>query len=188
MNKFPQLTMRELLLSVVFIGLGCAALAAGGIMAAIFLGGALIATTAFAIVAFVGRDALRAAAIGFLVPVIVYAASIYAGGSSELDPYGNLPTTKLIRPAFHLIVREEWIDAMTGKPVPDYDPATDTGSRILGGYPSFAGAPVALKETPDRTTFMSVAHALLAMVLGYAGSRFAIYVHGRQGLVLETRH
>jgi hypothetical protein len=172
MSNYPQLTLRELLLAVLFIGLGCAALVAGGVMATIFLGGALIITTAFAIVAFVGRDETRAAAIGFLVPVIIYAASILAVGSSELDPYGHLPTTKLIQPTHPLIVQQEWINAMTGEPIPDYDPTT----AITG--PGFLQ--VSLRETPDRPTFMSVAHTLLAMVFGYAGSKFAIYIHRRQ--------
>jgi hypothetical protein len=187
MSKYPQLTLRELLLGIVLLGLGCAGLVAGGVTAAIFLGVALIVTIAFAIVGFVGRDEPRAAAIGFLVPVIVYAASIYAVGSSELDPYGNLPTTKLIRPAHGLIVRQEWINAMTGEPLPDYDPTTaQSAGGSVPGMPTFGGAPVGLKETPDRTTFMSVAHSLLAMLLAYAGSKFAVYVHRRQTLPRES--
>ncbi|MEX2138316.1 MAG: hypothetical protein WD894_03595 [Pirellulales bacterium] len=150
---------------------------AGGVMATIVLGVVLIVTIGFAIVAFVGRDELRAAAIGFLVPVIVYAASIFAVGSSELDPYeGKLPTTKLIQPAFRLIVRAEWVNVMTGEPMPDYDPTNPGPYGAIGP----AGPPVGLKETPDRTIFMSVAHALLAMVFGYAGSKFAVYVYRRQ--------
>jgi hypothetical protein len=172
MSKYPQLTLRELLLGVLFIGLGCAALVAGGVMATIFLGVALILTVCFAIVAFVGRDEPRAAAIGFSVPVTVYAASIFAVGSSELDPYGHLPTTKLIQPTHPLIVRQEWINAMTGELIPDHDPTT----AITG--PGFLQ--VSLRETPDRATFMSVAHTLLAIVFGYAGSKFAVYVHRRQ--------
>ena len=174
MSKYPQLTLRELLLGILFLGLGCAGLVAGGVMATIVLGVELIIIMGVGIVAFVGRDEARAAAIGFLVPVVVYAASIYALGSSELDPYdGKLPTTKLIEPAFRVIIRKEWINAMTGEPVPGYDP---TKAPVGGG--GFAS--VGLKETPDRTTFMSVAHALLAMLLGYAGSKFAVYVYRRQ--------
>jgi hypothetical protein len=182
MSKYPQLTIRELMLDIVFVGIGFAGLVAGGVMAAIFLGGALIVTIAFAIVAFVGRDESRAAAIGFLVPVIIYAASILAIGHSELDPYGNLPTTKLIQPAHRLIVRQEWINAMTGEALPDYDPTTAPkfGGGGVGGLYTVGGAPVGMKETPDRTTFMSVAHALLAMVFGYTGSKFAVYIHRRQ--------
>jgi hypothetical protein len=174
--------VRELMLGILIIGLGCAGLLAGGVMAAVFLGGAMIVAMGFAIVALVGRDELRAAAIGFLVPVVGYAASIYAVGSSEMDPYGNLPTTKLIQPAFHAIVRVEWINVMTGEPMPDYDPtkaSSDPGS--IGGLPTFAGATVGAKETPERTTFMSVAHTFLAMVFGYVGMKFAGYVYRRQG-------
>ncbi len=174
MNKYPQVTLRELMLGVLFIGLGCAGLLTGGVMASIFLGGAFIVTIGFAIVALVGRDELRATAIGFLVPVIAYAASIIAVGSPELDPYGNLPTTKLIRPAFELIVRQEWINPTTGQPMPAYDPTT---APMGPSGPTFNGLPVHIRETPDRTAFMSVAHALLAMLFGYAGSKFAVFVY-----------
>jgi hypothetical protein len=177
MSKYPQLTLRELMLGVFFVGLGCAGLVAGGLMATIVLGVVLITIMGVGIVAFVGRDEVRAAAIGFLIPVFVYSVSIYSLGSSELDPYeGKLPTTKLIEPAFRVIVRQEFIDAMTGEPMPGYDPTT----APVGGGGSFGLSSVSLKETPDRTIFMSVAHALLAMVLGYAGSKFAVYVYHRQ--------
>jgi len=180
MSKYPQLTLRELMLGILFIGSGCAGLLTGGVMATIVLGVALIVTIGVAIVALVGRDELRAAAIGFLVPVIVYAASIFAAGSSELDPSeGKLPTTKLIQPAHQLVVRAEWVNLMTGEPVPDYDPTTTAPTGPYGAN-RFAAPPVGLKETPDRTTFMSVAHALLAMVFAYAGSKFAVYVYRRQ--------
>ena len=186
MSKYPQLTLRELMLGVLLIGLGCAGLLAGGMMATIFLGAMLIVTIGFAIVAFVGRDEPRAAAIGFLVPVIGYAASIVAVGSSAMDPYGNLPTTQLIQPAFHAIVRVEWINVMTGEPLPDYDPKTaKVESGSFGGMPTFGGAPVGAKETPDRTTFMSVAHTFLAMLFGYVGMKFAAYVYRRQNPLVK---
>jgi hypothetical protein len=176
MSKYPQLTLGELMLGVLLIGLGCAGLLAGGMMATIFLGAMLIVTIGFAIVAFVGRDEPRAAAVGFLVVVIAYAASILAVSSAELDPYeGKLPTTKLIQPAFRLVVRSEWINVVTGEPMPDFDPSNPGPYGAIG--PS--GPPVGLKETPDRTTFMSVAHTFLAMVFGYVGMKFAAYVYRR---------
>ena len=128
--------------------------------------------------------------------MIAYAASIFAVGSSELDPYeGKLPTTKLIEPAFRLVVRQEWFNVNTGEPVPGYDPTTASTPEPApmpeypptimpptggGSATGFAPPPVGLKETPDRTTFMFVAHALLATVFGYAGSKFAVYVYRRQ--------
>jgi hypothetical protein len=77
---------------------------------------------------------------------------------------------------------------MTGEPLPDYDPTTaPIGGGSVPGMPTFGGAPVGMKETPDRAAFMSVAHALLAMVFGYAGSKFAIYIHRRQKPLANAR-
>jgi hypothetical protein len=183
MSKYPQLTLRELMFGVLFIGLGCAGLFAGGVMASLFLGGALIVTTAFAIIALVGRDEPRAAAVGFFVVVIAYAASILAVSSPELDPYeGKLPTTKLIQPAFRLVVRSEWINVVTGEPIPDFDPSNPGPYGAIGP----AGPPVGLKETPDRTTFMSVAHTFLAIIFGYIGMKFAGYVYRRQNALVKA--
>jgi hypothetical protein len=178
MKSHRQITIRELMLLVLFAGLGIAGLSTGGVLASTTIGIAIILTTGFAIVAFVGRDQLRSLAIGFLVPVVGYAATVLSVGSSELDPYeGKLPTSKLLQPAFQFIVRTEYVNFMTGEPVPNYNPATDPTRGAGGG---FGGTAVGLKETPDRATFMSLAHVLLAMLFGYAGAKFAVWVHCRQ--------
>lgn len=181
MKSHRQLTVRELMLIVMFAGVGIAGLTTGGVLASIVVGGAIILTTGCAIVAFVGRDPLRSLAIGFLIPTIAYAATVLSIGSSELDPYeGKLPTTKLLQPAFRLMVRQNYVNVVTGQLMPNYDPATDSnlGGGGFGGG-GFGGT-IGLKETPDRATFMSLAHVLLAMIFGYAGARFAAYVHDRQ--------
>ena len=184
MSKYRQFTIRELLLFVLFFGAGLGGLSNGGLFASVVLGVAIFVTTGFAIVAFVAQDELRACAIGFLIPVISYAVTILSVGSSELDPYqGKLPTTKLLQPAHRLIVKTEWINVMTGVSVPDYDPATDVNRG--GGGGGFGGT-VVFRETPDRNTFMSLAHVLMAMMFGYAGAKFAVFVHHRQSPETET--
>ncbi len=174
MTNHRQLTIREFLLLVVFVAVGVAGLTTGGLFASLVIGVAIVVTTAIAIVAFVGRNRLRFWAIGFLIPVIVYASTVLAVGSSELDPYGGkLPTTKLLQPLFELVVKREYVNLITGDLVPDYDPATNAGS----GGGGFAGSPISMSlETPDRTTFFSLGHVLLAMICGYAGAKFAVWI------------
>lgn len=159
------------------MGLGIAGLSTGGVVASIVIAVAIVVTTAFAIVAFVGRELLRSFAIGFLVPVVIYSATLFWIGNSELNPYeGKLPTTKIIRPVFELIVKREYVDVTTGKLVPDYDPTANVGIGVGG----FGGSPVGVRETPDRTTFMSLAHVLLGMIFGYVGAKFAVWIERKQ--------
>ena len=154
-----------------FVALGISGLSVGGLLASIVTAIAIVASTALAIVAVVGRKELRSFAIGFLIPVVAYSAMLLSIGKSELDPYaGKLPTTKLIRPAFEMIVKIEYVDFTTGEALPDYDPAANPG---LGGG-GFGG--VGIREIPDRSTFMSLAHVILAMICGYIGAKFAVWI------------
>ena len=171
-----QISVRKLMLVVFVAGLGLAGLSTGGWMASAMLFIVIIVTTALAIVAFVGHGPFRAFAIGFLIPWLTYVGSHAYVGSSELDPYGKLPTTKLIRPVYELLVRREYINVNTGQPVPNYDP---TQKRGLGGGGFGGGPPINVKESPDRATFMMLAHALFATAFAYAGGKFAVWVDRR---------
>lgn len=180
MKPHLQLSLRELLFVVLFAAVGLASLRAGGVVGSIVVMLAIVVTMCFAIVAFVGRRSIQAIAIGFLTPVIAYAAIFLAVGKSELDPYeGKLPTSKLLRPMFELMVKRTWTNENTGQVVPDYDPATDPNRPAVGGG-GFFGSPMMMSESPDRPTFMSLGHLLIAMMFGYAGSKFAVAVHHRQ--------
>ena len=183
MTKHHRFTLRELMLVVLFAALGIAGLSAGGVLASIAVGIAIVVTMGSAIVAFVGRDELRAYAIGFLVPVLSYAAIVLSIGKSELDPYdGHLPMTRLMRPAFELVVETTYVDAFTGEPVPDYDPAID--QNPMSGL-GMGGGPL-VSESPDRRTFTSLAHVLFAMLFGYCGAKFAVWVHTKQTRTLRS--
>ncbi|MEO8498921.1 MAG: hypothetical protein ABI614_27985, partial [Planctomycetota bacterium] len=141
---------------------------------------ATVVTMCLAIVAFVGRYTTQAFAIGFLIPVIAYGIAILAVGKSELDPYeGRLPTSKLLLPVFRVMTKQTWTNVLTAEVVPDYDPATDPNRGGAGGG-GFGGSPMALSEFPDRPTFMSLGHILIAMIFGYAGAKFAVIVHCEQ--------
>jgi hypothetical protein len=144
----------------------------------------MLATMAWAIIAFTGIDRLRVFAIGFLVPVIAYAITVWAVGPKEMDPYqGKLPTSRLLGHLFPVLGKQMWVDNTTGKELPDYDPSRDGGGGFgagglgVGGFAVGGVASVGYVESPDRQTFMSVGHVLIAMLLGYGGARFAVAVH-----------
>ena len=186
MPTLLQLSIRELLAIVFFAAIGTSGLFFGGANASVAICAALIATTGLAIVAFVGRGQLRSFAIGYIVPVGVYASLIVAVGGSELDPYsGKLPTTKLFRPAFELVVNREYVDEYSGKVLSDFDPTANTDFGGGGGF-GVGTLPVQMRETPDRLAFSSVAHVFLAMFLGYAGAKFAVWINQTQALTSEN--
>lgn len=178
MKSYLQFTLRELLFVIAFAGFGLASLVNGGIVGAIMVSLAMIITMGLAIVAFVGRRSRQAFAIGFLIPVIMYAAIVLAVGKNELDPYaGQLPTWRLLRPMFAVMSKEIWQNAATGQIMPDYDFANDPNQ----------GAGMRLHYSPDRQTFMSLGHLLIAMMLGYAGAKLAVIVHRRESKDNEGR-
>ncbi len=180
MKSQLQVSLRELLFVVLFAGLGLASLRAGGFVASCTVFLAIVVTMCLAIVAFVGRYTTQAFAIGFLIPVITYGVAVLAVGKSELDPYeGKLPTSRLLLPIFQAMAKQTWTNAWTGEVVPDYDPATDPNRAGAGGG-GFGGSPVALSESPDRPTFMSLGHILFAMMFGYTGAKFAVIVYRKQ--------
>ena len=167
-----QVSLRELLFLVLLAAIGLASLRAGGIAGSIVIMLAIVATMGAAIVAFVGRHSMQAFAIGFLLPVLVYGAAILVIGQSELDPNyrGGLPTSSLLRPAFRLMVKVEWMNLATGQIDPNYDVATDPTS----------GAVMIGQESLNRHEFMALGHVLFAMLFGYAGAKFAVAVHRKQ--------
>jgi hypothetical protein len=180
MSSQPQVSLREILFVVLFAAIGLASLRAGGVVASCTVFLAIVVTMCMAIVAFVGRYTTQAFAIGFLIPVIAYGAAVLAAGKSELDPYeGKLPTSRLLLPLFQVMAKQTWTNLLTGQVVPDYDPTTDPDrAGPVGG--GFGGSPMGVSESPDRPTFMSLGHVLVAMMFGYTGAKFAVIVHRKQ--------
>lgn len=177
MKSHLQFTLRELLVVIAFAALGLAALAKGGIVGAITVSLAVVVTMCLAIVAFVGRREKQAFAIGFLIPVVMYAAVVLAVGKSELDPnFALLPTSKLLRLIYSAIAKQTWVDEFTGKVIVGYDPTKVSSLPSGFGYT----APMRLVESLDHGAFMSIGHILAAMTLGYAGAKFAVLVHRRE--------
>ncbi len=162
------------------VGLGIASLRAGGMLAAATVCISVTIILAIAIIAFVGRGQLKCFATGFMIPLTAYAFLHIAAGDAELDPFqGELPTTRLLRPIYRVVVTRTWLDAVSGKELPDYQPGT-MPARHEGGFLPPGVTRVVRSETPDRTAFMTLGHVLLAMGIGYVGGKFAVVVQRYQ--------
>jgi hypothetical protein len=182
MRVWARLSLRGLLLFVAAAAVGSAALRfANDWWLAGAVGALLITITTAAIVAVVGLGARKAGAAGFTIAAGIYLflALLFSAGylprnaNPEFDPYiGRLPTTQLLRPAFAMTVSYWTTDLRTGEELPSKPPLNP---RQLV---SFSG--VLIRERPDRGHFMQIGHCLWAMVMGFLGSRFAQFVHGRR--------
>jgi hypothetical protein len=173
-----HMALRQLFVLVAFIAVCCAALKFAGIWASILFAVALLWVVGMTIVAFVDRGARQAYAIGFTLAALIYAATVLAthaaSGGVELDPYsGSLPTTKLLRPVYTLIVQQTWIDMATGKEVPNYDPSKGASGGGMGGG-------VGLSEFPLRRAFMTVGHIIWTTLFGCVGGLFGRLTYARR--------
>jgi hypothetical protein len=182
--RLLRVSLRELLAAFALMGVGCAALKYAGevwwtVLSAAMLVGFLVAV----IVAVVGRGPGQARAIGFVLCVGIYAVLIWSaqvgrgnGQNRELDPYeGRLPTTKLLKPLFEKLVARTWFDSFTGNEVPNYSPPPGVGVSGMG-----IGGAMYVRESPDRGQFMAIGHLLWAVLFGYLGCRFAVWVAARR--------
>ena len=184
MKSFRQFSVREGLILVFVTAFAVAGLSSGGIAGSLFLILSFTIVTAFAITAFVARGHLRSYSIGFIVPALLYATVLFVAGETELDPYdGKLPTTSLVKPLFESMVKTGYVDPTTGKVVQDYDPTKPFGGMGGGGM---GGGGVTLVEIPNRTTFMSLAHAILVLIFGYVGAKFATFVFEKHPTVARN--
>ncbi len=183
-----SLSLRGLLLAVALAGLACVSLKFANDWFWIGLSGAaMLLFMAAAVVAFVGRGAGQAFAIGFVLCMGIYCGALFASGP---DPYaGALPTTKLLRPAFEAIVTFEYV--VVGS-MGIYDPtrrfatqaeavayqSANRGTTVSMGFSGGGG--VSGMETPTRESFMAVAHVWWAVLFGYLGGRLARLVYLRR--------
>jgi len=168
------MTIRELMLIVLSVAVAIAGLRSGGILASLVIGVSAITTVCIAIVAFVGHRRARVSSIGFLIPVLAYAMVVNVAGDSEIQlSKGVLPTTQLLWPAYKAIVRVNYSDQFTGQFLPDDDiRIVQRNSQTIGGMGG-----VMVHEMPVRESFASLAHLLFAMLFGYVGSKFALWVN-----------
>lgn len=169
-----RFSLRELLLLLAFVAVGCAALRyAGGLWLLGLSSGVLLLFMGAAVLAAVDRGHRQAQAIGFALCVAIYGVLFWSTSSlmnaeqnPELDPQtGRLPTSKALAPLFEAIVKRSYYDEMTGK-------------ETALPAPGFGGAYI--RETPDRGQFMATGHLLFALMFGYLGSRLALGAYTRR--------
>jgi hypothetical protein len=168
----PRISLRELLLLVTLVALAIASLKyASELWLAIVAGLAMIAFFVTGIVAVVDRGPRQAFAIGFALTMIAYGLMLTSGQNTqgprgnvsskniEFHPWkGRLPTTRLLRYA-HMVVNEPQQETWGG-----------------GGFPMRT----TMVEHPRREVFMPVGHCWWALLLGYLGGRFALFVYVRR--------
>ncbi len=177
-----QISIRTLILAVALIALAIAAIIQGGIAASVYVGVFCLGSTLAAITALVGVGRLRAMAIGSIVPIAIYFAALASIGASEFSGRASLPTSRLSNRLYDSISRPIYTDMITGKEVPDYDPATQPMSTGLGGGGMGGGmAGVALTAiTPDRDEFMITCHVVWATFLALLGGMYGRFLHESQ--------
>jgi hypothetical protein len=176
--RFLRVSLWELFLVLGLVAVGSASLKYAGevwwiVLSSVMLAGFLAA----AVAAVVGRGPMQARAIGFVLCVAIYLLLIWSApvnnngtASRELDPYtGRLPTTRLLRPLHTALSTQTWIDAATGRPMPNFDPHAGIGLNVYS------------RDSLDRGQFTAIGHLLWAFLLGYLGSRLAAWIDVRRG-------
>lgn len=187
-----SVSLRELLAAVALTGIACVSLQFANDWFWIGLSSAaMLLFMAATVVAFVGRGAVQAFAIGFVLCTTLYCGALLASGRDrEMDPHsGSLPTSKLLRPAYEAVVKVDYY-------MPFGDPTKRFATHAEAvAYQSANGATAVLGfgggngivglETPMRQDFMAVGHVWWAVLIGYVGGRFARVIYLRR--VQESR-
>ena len=162
-------SIRNLLSAVGFIAVAAAALRYGGVLAWLTIGLVAAFALAMGIVVSVANRTRRVFAIGFLFPFIAYGLVHYLSAHDETNLYDSkLPTTQLLKSVFQGIETREYYDRNTSEILADYDPDA----------PQAAGPrrSISWRETPERRSFATLGHALMAMMCGLAGGFFALRI------------
>jgi hypothetical protein len=181
-----RFSIRDLLLVVTLLAVGCAALKfAGGLWWSILAAASLAAFMAAVIVAFVGHGDQRAFAIGYATCAIIYGSLVYLSQAKELEPYANaydvrLPTTAALQPIFRLVNRGRYVDLLTGKEIPNYVPPQSSGGFLASSGGGFGGGGMSTPTYIDsisRQHFMLIGHLLWSVAISAIGGRFARFIY-----------
>ncbi len=185
-----RISLRELLILVTAVVIGCAALKLANEywLAAISLI-TLLTFITLAVIAMVDRERRQAWALGFVAGAGIYLALVFSMRvtgdntgimrtfNAELNPdAGWLPTTLAVRPIYNSL-HDHWYIDPSGTRIRQSDvppAALQTATGAPGGGYSYAG------EQPNRKHFMLIVHCLWALLFGYAGGHFARWVYFRR--------
>ena len=162
-----QFGLKEFLLFVSLASVALCGMAMGGVASAVAESLIWMLFAISLITAAVARGLLQSRAIGFIIPVCIYALPLFVLAENEFDPYGGkMPTTQISKHAFELMAHREWINQLTGERMPaDFDPYANNN-------PSFY-----VKESLSRLEFMRSAHVLWALLFGFVGAQLAVWLH-----------
>ena len=169
-----QISVRDMLLGVLIVGVGFAGLLSGGWVGSLAMLAGMLLFTALTIVAFVGHGPWRSFGTGYAIVFCIYLLPHVYFGPMGINTSWEPPTVGLWGAVYGNIVKLEYFDAVTGRPVPSDIPpeAQDFGSSTI---PVPVGNVVAM-PTPDRETFMLTAHLLAATLVACVGGKFAVAV------------
>jgi hypothetical protein len=187
-----RLSLRELLIFIALAALAIASLKYASLTWLSIV--AAVAMTAFFIalvVAAVDRGPQQSFAIGFVLVAAAYGFLVVSPSeeernrSPEMSTYsGRLPTSQLLRFLYRGINSSGYYDNITGKFMPGYDPHHDPNVRIgrnLVPLPGGGvGQAISYRQVPSTEEFMRIGHCWWALLLGYAGGRFACVVYHRR--------
>jgi hypothetical protein len=202
-----QFSLRTFLLVVALLAIACVGLKnAGSVWWAVLSTVSLLVFLATVVIALVGQERERGAAIGYVACATIYGALWFLGQTNlaEMQPV-TLPTSTLLDSLHQSIATQQWVDAMTGKVVPNYAPALPSsrdssgsmgmpgmgppemgsgmsasmGETMMPGAGGGGFSPVVSRLTPDSAFFMAIGHLLMADLLGVLGAVFAVWVQHR---------
>ena len=192
-----RFSLRELILLIGFVAVACVSLKYAGFVWILILSAAvLLFFMGAVVVALVDRGRRQAEAIGFAAVAAIYGVLYWSSPdlpntteNQELYSHsGRLPTSKALHPLAQVIVRDYWVDS-TGKEIVGYDPTTAGGMGMGGmgmggmmgggGMGGFGSGPQ-YRQVPYHPDFMAVGHLLWTLLLGYLGSRLALWSYERR--------
>ena len=143
-----------------------------------------------------GNGGRRAAAVGWVAPSLFYAWLVVSGGQAEQDVWnGKLWTTNLMEKPLYWATkpRSYWHDLTNDKKFDEYPQELfDKGAIAVsadglgggfggGGFGTPPTGPqVAFIQVPRQGDFMPIAHSLWTLLFGYAGMKYAQWVHARK--------
>lgn len=151
MNTNTKFSSRELLVVFTFITLGLVSLRTGGFVVSITVFFAIALGMCMAITAFVGRGQQQAFAIGFSIPVIIYAAILIAVGGSEFHSgFERLPTSRFLHLMYEAIIKpNRWMQTFNSFEYPTFMTLGHLNFALMFGY---AGARFAVTLHGNQRT------------------------------------
>jgi hypothetical protein len=196
----PKLALRELLMVVALIALGCAALKYANDMWFAVIA-AIVFLTFFRalIVAAVDRGPAQAFAIGMALVMAGYALLLLSSRTTnqgmidnqEFTRGGVLPTTQLLEHLNRSISDFRWIDVSGNADRHFQAPvmldnvdltAEALRKRLRNGQnlPGVSFKGMVLQKTPDEEPFYRTGHLLWSLMLGFVGGMFARSMYQRR--------